>query len=119
MRSIGLTTMSLATASAAEKTSTTTATAFALCGDESHNSDYIRSALTSTLTQDAGLSIDFTDEEKLLDYDRLRHYKILIMFRDGLRFPNGYWHQVYWNERKNNVVSVPAIQKRLVSGKCK
>ena len=82
-----------------------------------HNSDYIRSALTSTLTQDAGLSIDFTDEEKLLDYDRLRHYKILIMFRDGLRFPNGYWHQAYWNEKKNNVVSVPPIQKKIGHGR--
>src|SRR5579859_2801408 len=87
------------------------ATAFALCGDESHNSDYIRSALSSTLCQDAGLSIDFTDEEKLLTYDNLRRYRILIMFRDGLRFPNGYWHQVYWNEKKNNVKSEPPIQK--------
>ncbi len=95
----------------------TWSTAFALCGDESHNSDYIRSALTSTLVQDAGLSIDFTDEEKLLTYDHLRHYKILIMFRDGLRFPNGYWHQVYWNERKNNVVSVPPIQKKIGEGR--
>src|SRR5260370_922101 len=114
---MGLTSLGLAPASAADKPSTTTATAFALCGDESHNSDYIRSALTSTLTQDAGLSIDFTDEEKLLDYDRLRHYKILIMFRDGLRFPNGYWHQVYWNEKKNNVVSVPPIKKKMGEGR--
>ncbi len=39
------------------------ATAFALTGDESHNSDYIRTALTGTLVDEAGLSIDFTDEE--------------------------------------------------------
>jgi hypothetical protein len=116
-RSLLLTSLSLATATAADKPPATTATAFALCGDESHNSDYIRSALTSTLTQDAGLSIDFTDEEKLLDYDRLRHYKILIMFRDGLRFPNGYWHQVHWDARKNTVVSVPPIQKKIGEGR--
>ena len=93
------------------------ATAFALVGDESHNSDYIRSALTSTLVQDAGLSIDFTDEEKTLSYESLRHYKILIMFRDGLRFPNGYWYAMYWNERKNNVVSVPPMQKKSGEGR--
>src|SRR5216683_6000167 len=77
----------------------TTATAFALCGDESHNSDYIRSALTSTLVEDGGLSIDFSDQEKLLTYDHLRKYRILIMFRDGRRYNNGYWHQIYWNEK--------------------
>src|SRR5438552_8147980 len=117
IRSIGLTALSLTTANAAEKNPSTTATAFALCGDESHNSDYIRSALTSTLVVDAGLFIDFTDEEKLLTYDNLRRYKILIMFRDGLRFPNGYWHQVYWNEKKNNVVSVPPIKKKIGEGR--
>jgi type 1 glutamine amidotransferase len=93
------------------------ATAFALCGDESHNSDYIRSALTSTLVNDAGLSIDFTDEEKLLSYEMLKKYKILIMFRDGLRFPNGYWHQLYWNEKSNKVVSVPPLEKKIGEGR--
>src|SRR5204863_6182861 len=44
----------------------TNATAFALCGDESHNSDYIRTALTGTLVEDGGLSVDFSDQEKLL-----------------------------------------------------
>lgn len=101
---------------AAETLTGKKATAFALVGDESHNSDYIRSALTSTLVQDAGLSIDFTDEEKTLSYESLRHYKILIMFRDGLRFPNGYWYAMYWNERKNKVVSVPPIQKKIGEG---
>jgi hypothetical protein len=75
----------------------TTATAFALCGDESHNSDSIRTALTYTLVEGAGLSIDFTDQERLLTYDNLKNYKILIMFRDGLRFPNGYYQHMYWN----------------------
>src|SRR5690348_16753074 len=54
------------------------AAAFALCGDESHNSDYIRTALTSTLVEGAGLTIDFTDQEKLLSYDNLKNYKVLI-----------------------------------------
>src|ERR1700730_7039028 len=84
IRSIGYTGLGRAAASAKEKAPATHATAFALCGDESHNSDYMRTALTSTLTDAAGLSIDFTDQEKLLSYDNLRNYKILIMFRDGL-----------------------------------
>jgi type 1 glutamine amidotransferase len=95
------------------KITSTTATAFALIGDESHNSDYIRSALTSTLVNDAGLSIDFTDEEKLLSYENLRHYKILIMFRDGLRFPNGYTHAMYWRPKAEDIVSDPPIQKKI------
>lgn len=92
------------------------ATAFALCGDESHNSDYIRTALTATLVEDGGLSIDFTDQEKLLTYENLRKYKILIMFRDGRRYNNGYWHQIYWNEKKEKIVSVPPIQRKIGSG---
>jgi hypothetical protein len=58
--------------SCAQGTGSSSAMAFALCGDESHNSDYIRTALTATLVEDGGLSIDFTDQEKLLTYDNLR-----------------------------------------------
>jgi hypothetical protein len=94
----------------------TSATAFALCGDESHNSDYIRTALTATLVEDGGLSVDFTDQERLLTYDNLRKYKILIMFRDGRRYRSGYWHQIYWNEQKEKIVSVPPIQRKIGSG---
>lgn len=87
--------------------------AFALCGDESHNSDYIRSALTATLVEGAGLPIDFTDQEKLLTYDNLQNYRILIMFRDGLRFPNGYYYQVHYEGRKENIVSDPPLQRTI------
>jgi type 1 glutamine amidotransferase len=90
-----------------------TATVLALCGDESHNSDYIRTALTYTLVESAGLSIDFTDQEKLLTYDNLKNYKILIMFRDGLRFPNGYYQHMYWNGKPEEIVSVPPLEKKL------
>ncbi len=96
-------------AHAIHKIDSTTATAFALIGDESHNSDYIRSGLSSTLVADAGLSIDFTDEEKMLSYENLRHYKILIMFRDGLRFPGGY----YRDFPAKDVVSEPPIVKEI------
>jgi type 1 glutamine amidotransferase len=89
------------------------ATAFALCGDESHNSDYIRAALGSTLVEGAGLSIDFTDEEKLLTYENLKNYKILIMFRDGLRYPNGYYQAIYWTGKPEDIVSVPPLEKKI------
>jgi hypothetical protein len=89
------------------------ATAFALCGDESHNSDYIRAALGSTLVEDAGLSIDFTDEEKLLTYENLKNYKILIMFRDGLRFPHGYYQAMYWTGKPQDIVSIPPVEKKI------
>jgi hypothetical protein len=89
------------------------ATAFALCGDESHNSDYIRTALSSTLVEGAGLSIDFTDEEKLLTYENLKNYKILIMFRDGLRFPNGYYQAMYWTGKPTDIVSEPPLDRKI------
>jgi len=90
-----------------------TSTAFALCGDESHNSDYIRTALTSTLVEGAGLSIDFTDQEKLLSYENLKKYKILIMFRDGLTFPDGYYQAIYWTGKPQDIVSEPPLEKKI------
>ncbi|MFL6415109.1 MAG: ThuA domain-containing protein [Bryobacteraceae bacterium] len=91
----------------------TTATAFALCGDESHNSDYIRTGLNKTLVEGAGLTIDFTDQEKLLTYENLKKYKILIMYRDGLRFPDGYYQAMYWNGKPEDIVSEPPLGKKL------
>src|SRR6185437_5963167 len=101
----------LGVASGRRSGAATNATAFALCGDESHNSDYQRTALNRTLVEGAGLSIDFTDEEKLLTYENLRKYKILIMFRDGLRYPNGYYQAIYWTGKPSDIVSVPPLDK--------
>ncbi len=72
------------------------ATAFAVIGDRYHNSDYIRSALGKTLVRDAGLSIDFTDEKKALTAENLKGYKMLIMFCDGMQWPNGYGMRGYY-----------------------
>jgi len=66
------------------------ATAFALVGDRYHNSDYIRTALKKTLVDGAGLSIDFTDEVTLLSRATLKNYRMLIVFRDGMLWPDGY-----------------------------
>jgi hypothetical protein len=65
-------------------------TAFALIGDRYHNSDYIRSGLGKTLGEDAGVAIDFCDETKRLTAENLAGYRLLIVFRDGMIWPDGY-----------------------------
>ena len=65
-------------------------TAFVLAGDRYHNIDYIRTALGKTLGKDLGISIEFSDELSLLAARHLKNYKLLIMLRDGMLWPNGY-----------------------------
>src|ERR1035438_2423120 len=84
------------------------ATAFGLVGDRYHNSDYIRTALDETLVRGAGLSIDFFDDVKFLDAESLRGYKLLVMLRDGMNWPNGY--PPGGNEPP--IVSAPPLPKR-------
>ena len=98
-----------------------TATAFALIGDEPHNSAYIRTGLTRTLVEGAGLSIDFTDQEKMLSYETLRQYKLFILFRDGYRWPNGRWCPVLSNDKimiteQKDLVSVPPLPMKIGEG---
>ena len=66
------------------------ATAYALIGDRYHNSDYIRTGLTRTISADLGVSIDFCDETKMLTAETLAGYKLLIILRDGMIWPEGY-----------------------------
>lgn len=66
------------------------ATAFALIGDRYHNSDYIRIGLGRTIGREAGVSIDFCDEVKILDAETLAGRKLLIMLRDGMLWPDGH-----------------------------
>lgn len=66
------------------------ATAFALIGDRYHNSDYIRTGLNRTIARDRGISIDFCDETRMLTADTLTGYKLLIILRDGMIWPDGY-----------------------------
>jgi type 1 glutamine amidotransferase len=65
-------------------------TAFGLIGDRYHNSDYIRIALNRTVTKDLGIGIDFCDETKMLTAETLLGYKLLIILRDGMIWPDGY-----------------------------
>src|SRR5918912_1566137 len=66
------------------------AVAFALIGDRYHNSDYIRTGLTRTIAKQMDVSIDFSDETSLLNAETLDGYKMLIVLRDGMIWPDGY-----------------------------
>jgi len=66
------------------------ATALVIGVDRYHNIDYIRTALGKTLGSDLGLSIDFSDQVTLLATHYLKDYRLLIMLRDGMFWPNGY-----------------------------
>lgn len=74
-----------AVARAAEKP-----TAFALIGDRYHNSDYIRTGLGKTIAKDLGIAVDFCDEVTQLSAGRLSSVRLLIVFRDGMTWPDGY-----------------------------
>jgi type 1 glutamine amidotransferase len=99
----------LGSVSKAQTITGTNAVALAVTGDESHNSDVYRTALQATLVKDAGIPIDFTDEEKLITYENLKRYKILILFRNGTRHPGGYNNLQPGVE----IVSVPPLERKL------
>src|SRR3954447_18498055 len=86
-------------------------TAFALIGDRYHNSDYIRTALTKTFIKEAGLAVDFCDEVKALDAEQLQGYKLLIMLRDGMLWPDGYMNTVAPGGDRLDIVSEPPLPK--------
>ncbi len=65
-------------------------TAYGLIGDRFHNSDYIRVALNRTIQKDLDVNIDFCDETKNLTAETLKGYKLLIILRDGMSWPEGY-----------------------------
>lgn len=93
----------------------TKATAFALIGDKPHNSDYIRTALARTLGQGLNLSIDFTDEVKHLSARTLDGYRLLIILRDGMTWPDGYPDETsnagYLRSGSPPVISDPPLPK--------
>jgi type 1 glutamine amidotransferase len=89
------------------------ATAFALIGDRYHNSDYLRSGLTRTIAKQAGVSIDFCDETQMLTAETLDGYKLLIVLRDGMIWPDGYpdesTNAAWVNTGKPKMVSDPPV----------
>lgn len=89
------------------------ATVFALLGDRYHNSDHYRTAFGKTLVRDAGLSMDFSDEVKLLNSNHLKQYKILIILRDGMIWPYGHQNTSsnagWWSSKSPQIVSEPPL----------
>jgi hypothetical protein len=66
------------------------AEAFGLIGDRYHNSDYIRTGLNRTIGSEMGISLDLCDETKMLTAETLKRYKLLVILRDGMNWPDGY-----------------------------
>ena len=85
------------------------ATAFGLIGDRYHNSDYIRTGLNRTIAQALSLTIDFTDETSALNAETLAGYKLLIILRDGMIWPDGY------PDERSNAAWVATGSPKLVS----
>ncbi len=89
------------------------ATAFGLIGDRYHNSDYARTGLNKTVGKDLGISIDFTDETSRLTAETLDGYKLLIILRDGMNWPDGYPDETtnagWLTSNKPKLVSEPPV----------
>jgi hypothetical protein len=89
------------------------ASVFALLGDRYHNSDHYRTAFGKTLVRDMGVSVDFSDEVELLDPDHLRNYRILIILRDGINWPNGHGNPTsnagWWSQGQHEILSEPPV----------
>src|SRR6266403_5734083 len=91
------------------------ATAFALIGDRYHNSDYIRTGLRRTVEREMDVSVDFCDEVKMLNTETLKGYKLLIILRDGMLWPDGYQDESsnagYVATGRPPIVSEPPLPK--------
>src|SRR5438046_10532123 len=61
----------------------------ALIGDRYHNADYIRVAL-NRLFQELNLPIDYTIDYERISARLLRTYRLFVVLRDGMIWPNGY-----------------------------
>lgn len=61
----------------------------ALIGDRYHNSDFIRVVL-ARLFKSVNLPFDFTTDYEELSASLLADYQLLVCFRDGMIWPNGY-----------------------------
>src|SRR5215831_612104 len=89
------------------------ATAYALIGDRYHNSDYIRTGLSRNIAKDLGVSIDFCDETTMLNAETLAGYKLLIILRDGMNWPDGYpdetTNAAWVNGGKTKLISDPPV----------
>ena len=63
--------------------------ALALIGDRYHNADYIRVAL-NRLFRELNLPFDYTINYDQISARLLRSYRLFVVLRDGMIWPNGY-----------------------------
>lgn len=63
--------------------------ALALIGDRYHNADYIRVGLTKVF-EPLGVKVDYTIDYTALSADLLKNYRLFIILRDGMIWPDGY-----------------------------
>jgi len=61
----------------------------ALIGDRYHNADYIRVSLNK-LFQELNLPVDLTISYEKISARLLRDYRLFVVLRDGMIWPNGY-----------------------------
>lgn len=61
----------------------------ALIGDRYHNADYIRVAL-GRLFRELNLPFDYTINYDQISEELLRQYRLFVVLRDGMIWPNGY-----------------------------
>jgi type 1 glutamine amidotransferase len=63
--------------------------ALALIGDRYHNPDYIRVSLDKVF-QDLAIPVDYTIQYDQISAALLKNYRLLLILRDGMIWPQGY-----------------------------
>ncbi|MGH9664358.1 MAG: ThuA domain-containing protein, partial [Bryobacteraceae bacterium] len=61
----------------------------ALIGDRYHNADYIRVGLTKVF-EPLGVKADYTIDYESISRDLLKSYRLFVILRDGMIWPDGY-----------------------------
>ena len=82
----------------------------AMVGDRWHSFDYLRTAFTRTLVNEAGVSVRFTPDPDEVSRENLKRYKLLLILCDGMQFPGGYTTPyVFYDPEKMKIVSDPPL----------
>jgi type 1 glutamine amidotransferase len=76
--------------------------ALALIGDRFHNADYIRVSLDKTFKA-LDIPIDYTIQYDQISRDLLKNYQLLLIFRDGMIWPDGYLGPDAWSDYSKNL----------------
>jgi hypothetical protein len=84
----------------------------AMVGDRWHSYDYLRTAFTRTLVEEAGVSVRFTPDPTEISRENLKGFKLLLILCDGMQFPGGYTTPyVFYDPEKMKIVSDPPLPR--------